>query len=242
MTYCVGVMLDAGLVLASDTRTNAGVDNVAVFRKMSIFEVPGKRVITLCSAGNLAITQAAINVISEWRGGEDKSLDIDRAKSMFRVARIVGEALREVHRTDAEHLRKHNADFIATFLLGGQIKGERPRLFMVYGAGNFIEATPETPFFQIGETKYGKPVFDRLLSMGMSLEEATKLVLISFDSTMRSNLSVALPIDLMCYETDKLKVTHLKRLQDGDTYLMDLRRQWGEGLRKVFEGIKPPVL
>ncbi|MBY0432023.1 MAG: peptidase, partial [Rhodospirillales bacterium] len=164
------------------------------------------------------------------------------APTLFRVARIVGEAIREVHRLDAEPLRQQGADFSASFILGGQIKGERPRLFNIYSAGNFIEATPETCFFQIGEIKYGKPVFDRILSPKTALDEAAKLTLISFDSTMRSNLSVGPPIDLLCYRTDSFQVDVCHRFGEGDPYMADIRRQWGEGLRRVFEGLPPPMV
>jgi putative proteasome-type protease len=242
MTYCVGVLLDDGVVLASDSRTNAGVDSIATFRKMTVFEKPGKHVLCLLSAGNLSLTQSAISLVAEWMAGKNAQRNIGKAKTMFRVARIVGEALREVYQDDGESLKAHGNDFNATFILGGQIEGERPRLFHIYAAGNFIEATGETPFFQIGETKYGKPVFDRLLHQGMPLAEAAKLVLISFDSTMRSNLSVGVPIDLLCYETDSLKVTHQRRLGDSDGYLTGIRRQWGEGLKRVFLDIAPPDL
>lgn len=242
MTYCVGVLLDAGLVLASDSRTNAGVDNIASFRKMTILEKPGRHIITLLSAGNLSLTQSALSLVGEWAGGKNGQRNINKAKTMFRVARIVGEALREVYQDDGESLKAHGTDFNASFILGGQIEGERPRLFHVYAAGNFIEATAETPFFQIGETKYGKPVFDRLLRQDMPLAEAAKLVLISFDSTMRSNLSVGLPIDLFCYERDSLKARFNRRLGEGDDYLAGIRRQWGEGLKRVFVGIEPPSL
>lgn len=242
MTYCVGVLLDDGLVMASDSRTNAGVDDIAIYRKMTLLEKPNHYVIALLAAGNLSLTQSVVSLLVEWgaqKGGEN---NINRARTMYRVARIVGHALREVYSHEAEALRQHGTDFSATFILGGQIKGERPRLFHVYAPGNFIEATPDTPFFQIGEIKYGKPVFDRLLKMAMPLEQAAKLVLISFDSTMRSNLSVGLPIDLLCYERDSLAVRHLRRLTEGDGYMGGIRKQWGEGLRRVFEHIEPPAL
>ncbi|MDR3440066.1 peptidase [Telmatospirillum sp.] len=242
MTYCVGVLLDEGLVLASDSRTNAGVDNIATFRKMSIIEKTDKHVICLLSAGNLGLTQSALSLIAEWATGKEGRLNVNKAKTMYRVARIVGQALREVYEEDGESLQRHGTEFNATFILGGQIKGERPRLFHIYSAGNFIEATPETPFFQIGETKYGKPVFDRILKQSMPLAEAAKLVLISFDSTMRSNLSVGLPIDLFCYESDSLKVAHYRQMGEADGYLSGIRRQWGEGLKRVFIDIAPPDL
>ncbi len=239
MTYCVGVLLDEGLVLASDTRTNAGVDNVASFRKMTIFNVPGKRNIVLLSAGNLAITQTAVALLDEWRQGKNAKRNIDKAPSMFRVAGIVGAALREVHQQDAEHLKKHNAEFNATFILGGQIKGEPPRLFQIYGAGNFIEAQPETPYVQIGEIKYGKPVFDRLLTMAMPMEEAGKLILISFDSTMRSNISVGLPIDLLMLRKNQFKPPKARRIDAKNGYFSALRMSWGNALRKTFESLPP---
>jgi putative proteasome-type protease len=242
MTYCVGVLLDDGVVLASDSRTNAGVDNIATFRKMTVLEKPGHHVICLLSAGNLSLTQSAMSLVGEWALGKKDSLNVNKAKTMFRVARIVGQALREIFQDDGESLKAHGSEFNANFILGGQIKGERPRLFHIYSAGNFIEATAETPYFQIGETKYGKPVFDRLLKQSMPLAEAAKLVLISFDSTMRSNLSVGQPIDLLCYQRETLAVEHYRQLGDSDGYLAGIRRQWGEGLKRVFDGIAPPDL
>lgn len=239
MTYCVGALLDQGLVLASDTRTNAGVDNVASFRKMTIFNVPGKRNIVLLSAGNLAITQTAIALIDEWRSSKNAKINIDKAPSMFRVAGIVGKALREVYHQDADFLKKHNTEFNATFILGGQIKGERPRLFQIYGAGNFIEAQPETPYMQIGEIKYGKPVFDRLLTMSMPMEQAGKLILVSFDSTMRSNISVGLPIDLLILHKDNFKKPQPRRIDANDAYFAEIRQRWSEALRKTFESLPP---
>lgn len=242
MTYCVGVLLDGGLVMASDSRTNAGVDNIATFRKMTILEKSERHVICLLSAGNLSLTQSALSLVGEWANGKNAGKNLNKAKTMFRVARIVGQALREVFQDDGESLEAHGTEFNANFILGGQIKGERPRLFRIYSAGNFIEATAETPFFQIGETKYGRPVFDRLLKQSMPLREAAKLVLISFDSTMRSNLSVGLPIDLLSYQEGSLRVEHYRQLGDADGYLAGIRRQWGEGLKRVFVGIEPPDL
>jgi putative proteasome-type protease len=239
MTYCVGALLDQGLVMASDTRTNAGVDNVACFKKMSIINVPGKRNLVLLSAGNLAITQTALALIDEWRKGKNAKLNVEKAPSMFRVAGIVGQALREVHRQDAEHLKKHSAEFNATFILGGQIKGERPRLFQIYAAGNFIEAQPDTPYLQIGEIKYGKPVFDRLLTMKMPMEEAGKLILVSFDSTMRSNISVGLPIDMAILHKDNFKPPRYQRIDAKNPYFADISARWSQALRKTFESLPP---
>ncbi|HYD69664.1 proteasome-type protease [Azospirillum sp.] len=238
MTYCVGLLLNDGLVFASDCRTNAGIDNIATYRKMKVFAKDGDRTLVFLSAGNLAVTQAALSLLEEGTRGK-KAGNILKAPTMFQVARLAGEAFREVHRIDAEHLKKHNYDFNATLLLGGQIKGEAPRLFQIYAAGNFIEAMPDTPYFQIGETKYGKPVFDRLLKQSMSLAEAAKLTLISFDSTIRSNLSVGLPIDMMCYRRDTLVPGYQERFTEGHPYLAEIRRRWGEALRRSFEDIAP---
>ncbi|HEY1720340.1 MAG TPA: peptidase [Magnetospirillaceae bacterium] len=242
MTYCVGVLLDGGLIMASDSRTNAGVDVIATYRKMTIWQKPDHYVVSILSAGNLSFTQSTISLVEEWNGSGDEDRDIGMAKTMYRVARIVGEAMREVQKVDGASMAQHNTDFTATLILGGQIKGERPRLFHLYTPGNFIEAAPDTPFFQAGEIKYGRPVFDRILKFGMPIEQAAKLVLISFDSTMRSNLSVGLPVDLLCYEKDTLSTRHLRRLGEGDGYMTGIRKQWGEGLRSVFETIAPPSL
>lgn len=239
MTYAVALLLDAGMIFASDSRTNAGVDNISCFRKMKVFERPGDRVVVILSAGNLAITQATVTLMEEWAQSGDPSRSIDHASTLFQVARIAGAALRDVHESDADPLRRHNVEFAASLLVGGQIRGERPRLFQLYAAGNFIEATPETPFFQIGETKYGKPVFDRLLTPAMPLGDAGKLTLISFDSTMRSNLSVGMPIDFLCLERDHLRVSFQRSLSEGHPYLAEIRQKWGDALRRAFEDIPP---
>ncbi len=235
MTYCAATMLKAGIVFASDSRTNAGVDNISTFRKMRVFQQPGERVIvTLCS-GNLAVTQATLNqldhVIRRNNPGERNLMNVG---SMYEVAELVGDALREVRRRDGPYLLQSNVDAGANFIVGGQIAGEEQRLFMVYSEGNFIEATEETPYFQIGETKYGKPIIDRVVRRDTSLEEAMKCVLVSFDSTMRSNLSVGLPIDLLCYENNSLAVTKVRRFDERDEYMSNLRKQWSEGIRNVF--------
>ncbi|HEX5391910.1 MAG TPA: proteasome-type protease [Rhodocyclaceae bacterium] len=234
MTYCAATMLDDGIVFASDSRTNAGVDNISTFRKMKVFEKAGDRVlVTLCS-GNLAVTQATLNQLDHVIRKNDGSPNLYNVSSMYEVAELIGDALREVRRRDGPFLQQSNVDCSANFIVGGQIAGEEARLFLVYSEGNFIEATPETPYFQIGEVKYGKPILDRVISPGTSLEEAVKCVLVSFDSTMRSNLSVGLPIDLLCYEKNSLAVTKVRRFDDRDAYMSGLRQQWSEGLRKVF--------
>ena len=242
MSYCVGVLLEGGLIVASDSRTNAGVDVIATYRKMNVFEKPGSYVFAALSAGNLSLTQSVVSLVEEWSHSGSEDHDVGAARTMYRVARIFGEAMREVQRIDGPSLAQHNTEFAATLILGGQVKGEQPRLFHIYSPGNFIEATEDTPFFQAGEIKYGRPVFDRILKHAMPIDQAAKLVLISFDSTMRSNLSVGMPIDLLCYEKDSFAVQHLRRLTEGDGYMTGIRKQWGEGLRSVFETIAPPAL
>jgi putative proteasome-type protease len=234
MTYCAATMIDAGIVFASDSRTNAGIDNVSTFRKMRVFEHSGDRVVvTLCS-GNLAVTQATLNHLDQVIRRNDGSPNLMNATSMFDVAYMVGEALRQVRDRDAPYLMQNNVDSSANFIVGGQIAGEQMRLFMVYSEGNFIEAMTETPYFQIGEVKYGKPILDRVIKADTGMDDATKCVLVSFDSTMRSNLSVGMPIDLLCYERDSLRVTKTRRFEERDDYMRSLRDQWSEGLRRAF--------
>lgn len=240
MTYCIGLLLDAGLVMASDSRTNAGVDHVATFPKMNVFCRDGERVLVVLTSGNLAISQAVINRLRQGMAAEDGS-HLLNASSMFEAARLVGEAVRAVHHEDAEHLRKHQAEFNQAILLGGQIKGEKPRLFNIYAAGNFIESVPETPYFQIGETKYGKPILDRVIRSGTDLDEAAKCTLISFDSTIRSNLSVGMPIDLFMYHTDSFSHDCQIRITETDPYFNALRKGWSEGLKKVFAELPDPA-
>jgi len=240
MTYGVGIMLEEGLVMAVDTRTNAGVDNVATFRKLHTWQQPGKCVFVLLSSGNLAVTQAVVSLLTEGthatkRRGAPPNLFA--AETMFQAARIVGEASREVRKTDAEALLQSNEPFHASFIFGGQIGSERPRLFQIYSAGNFIEASVDTPFLQIGENKYGKPILDRVAQMNMSLGQAAKLLLLSFDSTIRSNLSVGLPIDIMVYGRDSLKLERTRRIGPDDGYFRKLSLDWSKALRTAFANI-----
>jgi putative proteasome-type protease len=232
-------LLDKGLVMAADTRTNAGVDNVGKFKKLYTWEYPGERIFVLLTAGNLAVTQAVVSVISEQIERTEAEGDSLRTTStMFQAAHLVGDAIREVKRTDGEHLSANGESFAASFIFGGQIGSERPRLFNIYAAGNFIEATPDTPFFQIGEHKYGKPILDRVARTEMELGEAAKMVLLSFDSTLRSNLSVGLPIDLLTYETGTLKIEHTKRIGPDDPYFKMLSTEWSKALRSAFANIE----
>jgi putative proteasome-type protease len=226
-------MLDTGLIFASDSRTHAEVDNFARFCKMTVLERAGDRVIVLLSSGNLAGTQAVISLLKQ-RGASDGVPNLWSAVSMFDAAMLVSDAMRDVDRRDGQHLTENDIGFNASFILGGQIKDEAPRLFRIYAEGNFIEASVETPYLQTGETKYGKPVIDRVITRSTSLNDAAKCVLVSFDSTMRSNLSVGMPIDLICYEKDSLEVRMRRRFDEEDAYFGALSKQWSEGLRQVF--------
>lgn len=234
MTYCVGVLLDDGVVLASDSRTNAGVDNFAKFCKMTVFERPGDRVLVLLSSGNLAGTQAVISVLRQRGEASDETPNLWTARTMFDVAVLVSDAVRDIERRDGPFLEGGPIAFNASFILGGQIKGEDPRLFRIYAEGNFIEAGADTPFLQTGEAKYGKPIIDRVITPNTTLSDATKCVLVSFDSTMRSNLSVGMPIDLVCYQRDSFEVSMRRRFAEGDAYFTALSADWRAGVRKVF--------
>jgi putative proteasome-type protease len=237
VTYCVGILLDEGVVLASDSRTNAGIDRVSTFRKMFTFEKPGERLFALVAAGNLSLTQGVISLLGEWLNTEDPERDLYAVTSMFGAARVVGTALREVHKIDGGYLQQREVDFTGSFILAGQLKGGQLRLFMVYDAGNFIEAMGDTTYFQIGEVKYGKPILDRIVRRDTSLTDAAKCALISFDSTMRSNVSVGPPIDLMIYRRNSLKPGFQIRLEDDDPYLQAIRDRWGGALHKAFHDV-----
>jgi putative proteasome-type protease len=239
MTYCVAMCLDAGLVFLSDSRTNAGVDQVGTFRKLTVFENPGDRVMVLMTAGNLSISQSVRQIISEQATSDGRS--VWTASTMLEAAQIVGEAIRTVHERDAKSLSEFGIDFNVSLIFGGQIKGERCRLFQIYSAGNFIEARNENPYFQIGEAKYGKPIIDRIVNSATPLNEAAKCALISMDSTLRSNVSVGLPLDLLIYEKDSLAVTRFVTVDETNQYFQMIRSTWGKQLKSVFEGIADPV-
>ena len=234
MTYCVGVLLETGMIFASDSRTNAGMDNIAKFCKMTVFERPGDRVIVLLSSGNLAGTQAVIGVLNQRCDAGDGTPSLWNARTMFDVAMLVADAMRDIERRDGEYLEENEVSFDASFIVGGQLRDEPMRLFRIYSEGNFIEAGIDTPFFQTGETKYGKPIIDRVISRATPLADATKCVLVSFDLTMRSNLSVGMPIDLICYERDSLEIQKRRRFDHGDAYFNALSHDWSEGTRQVF--------
>ncbi len=239
MTYCVGMLLGEGFVMAADTRTNAGVDNVGRFKKLHTWSKPGAGVFVLLTAGNLAVTQAVVSQIGEGTHSGKKGADnLFAARTMFQAARILGRAIRQVKKTDGESLSAGSDAFAASFIFAGQIGKERPRLFQVYAAGNFIEAGPDTPFFQIGEHKYGKPILDRVARNDMKLGDAAKMVLLSFDSTLSSNLSVGLPIDILAYEAGTLKIEHTRRIGPDDPYFKKLSGEWSKALRTAFAKIE----
>ena len=243
MTYCVAIRLDAGLVFLSDSRTNAGLDHIASFRKMMIYEKPGDRFMVLLSGGNLSISQSVREILQVEKidGGEGQPpISIWNCESLFDAARVLGSAVRRVYAQDGPALKQAGIDFNASFILGGQIGEEAMRLFLVYAPGNFIEATRETPYFQIGESKYGKPILDRVITPGTPLDEAAKCVLVSMDSTLKSNLSVGLPLDLLVYRAGALGSNDFVVIDDRNPYFQMIRSTWGQRLREVFEGIDDP--
>jgi putative proteasome-type protease len=239
MTYCVGIRLNAGLVFLADTRTNAGVDQVSSCRKLSVFENPGERMLVLMTAGNLSISQSVLHIVCNQAGTD--GVNIWTAPDMHVAARIVGDAVRTVHQQEAALLGAFGVDFNISVVLGGQIKGERSRLFYIYAAGNFIESHDANTYFQIGEAKYGKPILDRVVTPATSLDDAAKCALISMDSTLRSNVSVGLPLDMLVYEEDSLAVTRFVTIDEQNQYFHLLRTSWGQQLKTVFEGMDAPV-
>lgn len=244
MTYCVAVKINAGMVFLSDSRTNAGLDQISTFRKMIVYEKPGDRFMCLLSAGNLSISQSVREILQveqlpNHNGGQP--ITIWNATSMFDAVRVLGSAVRHVYQRDGDSLARAGLDFNVSMIFGGQIRGEGMRLFQVYSAGNFIEATAETPFFQIGESKYGKPVLDRVITPTTPLDEAAKCALVSMDSTLKSNLSVGLPLDLAVYEADRLESDRIACIDEHNPYLRMLRENWGQKLREVFDSIEHPT-
>lgn len=239
MTYCVAMRLDAGLVFLSDSRTNAGVDHIGTFRKLTVHERTGERLMVLMTAGNLSISQQVRSLLQE--PAESGTPTLWNVSNMFEAARLVGQTVREVHKRDAEALKAMGVDFNVSILFGGQIGTEAPRLFQIYAAGNFIEAHSEQCYFQIGESKYGKPILDRVITPATPLDEAAKCALISMDSTLRSNISVGLPLDLLVYERNALKVTHFAAIDERNQYFQMIRSTWGQRLRQVFSEIPDPL-
>lgn len=244
MTYCVAVKTRAGLVFLSDSRTNAGLDQISTFRKMIVYEKAGDRFMTLLSAGNLSISQSVREVLQIEKlvePGQDEPLTIWNAKSMFDATRVLGAAVRRVYERDAAALRASGVEFNVSMIFGGQIGGEGMRLFQVYSPGNFIEATDETPYFQIGESKYGKPVLDRVITPNTPLDEAAKCALVSMDSTLKSNLSVGLPLDMVVYQAGSLQTDRIMCIDEHNPYFQMLRSSWGDKLRQMFDSIEDPM-
>ncbi len=242
MTYCVGIKLDAGLVFMSDSRTNAGLDQISTFRKMMVYEKPGERFMVMLSAGNLSISQSVREIlqVEKIEGGDGHPVTIWNAKSMFDATRVLGAAMRRIYDQDGAALAASGVDFNASMIFGGQIGGEAMRLFLVYSAGNFIEATRETCYFQVGESKYGKPVLDRMITPTTPLDEAAKCALVSMDSTLKSNLSVGLPLDLLVYREGELQTERIVVIDDQNPYFQMIRGSWGQRLRQVFESLEDP--
>jgi putative proteasome-type protease len=243
MTYCLGILVQEGLAMLGDTRTNAGVDNIAVYRKLNVFDIPGDRAIVLGTAGNLATSQTVVSLLNE--GVENRETgevdSIFTVPSMFKCAHLVGRAVQQAHAMIGTPTMKAEAPgFDVTLLLGGQIRGGQLRLFMIYDAGNFIEATSDTPYLQIGEHKYGKPILDRSVTVETSIPDALKLGLISMDSTMRSNLAVGMPIDIAVIKRDALRVSLQHRIDSADPYFDSLRTTWSESLRTAYQAIPSP--
>ncbi|MBY0422247.1 MAG: proteasome-type protease [Parvularculaceae bacterium] len=237
MTYCVGLKLNRGLLFMSDTRTNAGVDNISKYRKMFSWSRPGERWLTLMTSGNLATTQAVVSLLDEQAKSPGGASLLD-APTVFQAARLVGDVLREAIRTTTgEAAPDSESKFGATLILGGQIKGSEPRLFLIYPEGNFIEATSETPFYQTGETKYGRPILIRTYAADMTFEDAVRLLLISFDSTIKANLSVGLPLDLQILPKDAFRPSHEKRIEADDPYYRAVSRGWDDALKAAFHAL-----
>jgi putative proteasome-type protease len=232
MTYCLGIHVRQGVLLAADSRTNAGVDYISSYRKLFDFSVPGDRVIILCTSGNLSMTQAVLHTL-ERDLAIKADINLHTLMTMYDIARYIGECIRKLQAGDLPWLEKDKIDFQCNFLLGGQIHGESPQLYLIYSQGNCIRSTPETPFLQIGETKYGKPILDRTLTFESSLEDVAEYALLSIDSTMRSNLSVGPPINLLMYEADSFEIRHRARFYAGDPYLIKMRKHWEVALRKA---------
>ncbi|MBE7381912.1 MAG: proteasome-type protease [Leptolyngbya sp. SIO1E4] len=232
MTYCLGVLARQGLVLAADSRTNAGVDYISSYRKLFDFSLSGDRALMLCTSGSLSITQAVLHTL-ERDIIVNADISLHTLPTLYDVARYIGSCIRKLQEVDRAWLEKDNIDFQCNFLLGGQIQGETPQLYLIYSQGNCISSTPETPFLQIGETKYGKPILDRTITFESSLDEIAKCALLSIDSTMRSNLSVGPPINMVMYETDSFEIQHRAQFRAGDPYLIKMRSHWEVALRQA---------
>jgi putative proteasome-type protease len=239
MTYCLGIITCHGLVMASDSRTNAGVDHISTYRKLFNFSLPDNRVLILCTSGNLSITQATITALQQDLKDPERE-NLHNLDSIAEAARYIGQTLRRIQSREREWLEKDGIDYHCNILLGGQVGTNPTALYMIYSQGNFIQAMPETPFLQIGEIKYGRPILDRTLTFKTKIEDAAKCALLSIDSTMKSNISVGPPIDMVMYHNNSLRIDHQLRLNRGDPYLLQVRKQWEESLQEAFDRV-PPV-
>jgi putative proteasome-type protease len=242
MTYCVGLYLDEGLVMLADTRTNGGMDNIACFAKLHVFHRPGERMIAAATAGNLAVSQAVINLIQDGLPHPDSKeiRTILNVPTMFDAASLVGQAVRTVYREHGEAMKEQGVAFDVSLLLGGQIAGRTLRLFQVYAAGNFVEATDDTPYLQIGEHKYGRPILDRAVQPDIPLSDGVRLVLISMDSTLRCNLSVGMPLDLLVFRRDEMDRVFTRRIDEDDPYFSMIRTRWSDALNRAHRSIATP--
>lgn len=234
MTYCLGIITCSGLVMAADSRTNAGVDYISTYQKLFDFSQPGERIILLCTSGSLSLTQSVLTLVRKELKFQE-TVNLHTCATLYEVARYIGSKIRQIHEQDRAWLKQDGIDFKCSFLLGGQIKGEDPELYLIYNQGNFIQATKETPFLQVGETKYGRPILDRTLNYETPLEAAAKSALLSIDSTMKSNISVGPPINLLMYEANSFSIRHQLQLPLGDPYLAEIRQLWEESLNQAFE-------
>lgn len=236
MTYCLGVINKFGIVMASDSRTNAGVDYISTYRKMFDLSLPGERSIIICNSGSLSVSQGVLTRLNrDIQAQEAKNLHT--IGNMYDIAQYIGNKSREIQEQDRPWLEKDGIDYSCNFLLGGQIKGEEPQLYLIYPQGNFIQATPETPFLQIGETKYGKPILDRTISYETPLEDVAKCALLSLDSTMKSNISVGPPINLVMYEANSFEINNKLELRIGAPYIAKIRKLWEQSVRHAFESM-----
>jgi putative proteasome-type protease len=243
MTYCIGIRLNAGMVFLSDSRTNAGMDQISTYRKMMVYEKAGDRFMVMLSAGNLSVSQSVRELLQLEkldRGPQQEPLTIWNAPSMFDAVRVLGATVRRVYDQDGPSLKAAGVDFNASMIFGGQIGGEAMRMFLVYSAGNFIEATRETCFFQVGESKYGKPILDRVLTPTTPLDQAAKCALVSMDSTLKSNLSAGLPLDLLVYREGQFGSDRVVCIDEQNPYFSMIHSTWGQRLRDVFDGIDDP--
>lgn len=238
MTYCAALRLDKGMIFMSDTRTNAGVDNISTYRKMFTWTEPGDRVMTLMTAGNLATTQALVSLLDERsKAPEDRNPSLMQVPTMFQAARLVGDTLKEIVRSQTGLSGQSGSAFGATLIFGGQIKGMEPRLFLIYPEGNFVEAGDETPFFQIGETKYGRPIIVRAFDPAMEFDEAVRLLCVSFDSTLKANLSVGMPLDVHLYESDSFEQGQKIRIEENDPNFLSISNTWGDALKHTLHSL-----